>query len=168
MLQAVTDYFKPQDEISRREIYMDWKNLTKPQRRETNIDKWLVELETTYDSAQRYGVTEIRPTSAVFDLLDALDHQAPGFRTIMDFKLASLEPINFKETLQVYRNYRRDTGGRHRPRITNSSFHTSLQGLDENGNPTPNRNSRSQPPTSCVCGRTCNFFRELTFCSIDT
>jgi hypothetical protein len=32
MLRVVTDYFKPQDEITRRTIYIDWRRLTKPQR----------------------------------------------------------------------------------------------------------------------------------------
>ena len=168
MLQAVTAYFKPQDEVTKREILMDWRRLTKAQRRDTNIDKWLVELETTYDNTQRYRVSDISSTSAVFDLLDALDSQAPGFRTIMDFKVASLEPIDFKQTLLIYRNYRRDTGGRHHPRVTNSSFHTSLQGLDEYGNPVtpgsslrPSSQSR-QVPYACVCGKK-HYFSECYY-----
>jgi hypothetical protein len=153
MMRAVQEQFKPTDFATKRDILKEYKKNTKAQKRDVDIDKWLVSLEKAYEDGIRNQVSEINSNSAVYDFLDSLSTLAPDFVALYDMQVAQVNIPAFKEILRVFRNWRRNRATRPKAQIQHSAFGASFQGLDSNGNPVDKSGDTPPSRTLCLCGR---------------
>ena len=126
MMIAMRDQFKPTDIATKRMILKEWNSFISSPDRGTDIDRWLVNIESTFERARRYKVVEILPNSVLLLFLDALRILIPEFQAIIDTKVTAEEELEFKDCLRYYRNYRRNTAVRPKARSRQQGFDASF------------------------------------------
>jgi hypothetical protein len=141
MICELRDFLKPSTAATRAGLKSDWSRLAQPQRKGTDIDQWLLELETVFDDCVRYNVAAVvgDGDDPIYEMLNALQPIAPEWTAVMDEKVASGEIDDLKVVLQRFRDYRRNTATRKRVAPAHSAFGASLQGKNPDGTPAENR-----------------------------
>ena len=96
------EQFKPTDFVTKRDILKEYKLHIKTQKRDVDVNKWLLNLEKSYDDGIRYQVPEINSNSAVYDFLDSLSTLAPDFVATYDRQVAEEQVPAFKKIVWVF------------------------------------------------------------------
>src|SRR6266487_6374056 len=90
------------------ELRSSWESLTRSTK-VVNTDEWLQLWETTYDECQEIDLPEVQGSWPVQSFLRTLKSISPPFAETYAVKQAEGTTLDFKEVLQVYRTWYRNT-----------------------------------------------------------
>ena len=138
--------FKPTDLARKKDLKREWLALSKTGKT-TDVDQWLQNWETKYDECRKLNIAEVQDDNAVHTFLAAVGTISKPFQHTIDVSIAYGKTPEFKELLQVYRNWRRNTqANTETPRPQAGAFPTvtpTLNGQTKDG--------ETKPPKPCLC-----------------
>ena len=109
MIVALRDYFKPTSEATKLELQLEWEKVSQPQRRGTNIDAWLLNLEMTFNELKCHKLAAADGIPPLLKFLNCIHSLSPEYTAIWNSKIISNEVSDFNTLVRYYRDYRRFT-----------------------------------------------------------
>jgi hypothetical protein len=154
VLSKLNARFKPTDYAKKQELRNTWLSLQKSTK-VTETEDWLQMWETIYDECKEANLPEVQDEWPANSLIEALRVISPSFANSLSLEQAKGQLPEFKQLVQLYRNWYRNTEATRSQPIKSSVFTTELQQT-----PTPtqppqptlqNRDSKGKK-RACLCG----------------
>ena len=155
ILVALRDRLAQTPEHKEHDLLVRWNNL-KEYKKGQDIETWLQKWETMYDDCVKIGLPDVSKKRGILAFVVAIHSIEPGFSDMMKAKLIGSYRDNdpqkaFRETLSDFREWRRISQYKNKPRGSYSAFGATLN------NRTPGGASSSTHQRLCVCGESHDF-----------
>ena len=119
-MRNLKDRYAPSDQARKQEVITDWLKAIKRPNKGTDLEKWLQDLETAYDSAVREQIPDITDLRAHYAFTKAIAIIDPIFAATREDEFMELEEKNqmdtlpFKEIIRRFRKTKRVQANRER------------------------------------------------------
>jgi len=99
IMRNLKDRYIPSDQARKQEVITDWLKAIKRPNKGTDLEKWLQDLETAYDSAVREQIPDITDLRAYYAFTKAIAIIDPIFAATREDEFMELEEKNQMDTL---------------------------------------------------------------------